>query len=102
MFAHRLAFEFDSIRVVNQPIQDRVGDRGVGDDLVPLVDRKLAGEERGSEPLAVVEDLQQIPILFSSHRGDAKIVDEEQRRSGQLLEQVGQTAIDLANLQLTK
>jgi len=45
VFAHRLAFEFDSIRVVNQPIQDRVGDRGVGDDLVPLVDRKLAGDE---------------------------------------------------------
>ena len=58
MFAHRLAFEFDSIRVVNQPIQDRVGDRGVGDDLVPLVDRKLAGDERGSHPLAVVEYFQ--------------------------------------------
>ena len=102
MFAHRFAFEFDSIGIVNQPIQDRVGDRSVGDDLVPLIDRKLAGDERGSYPLAVVEDFQQIPILFAGHRGDAKIVDDDQRRSGQLLEQVGQTAIDLANLQRPK
>src|SRR5437762_9244923 len=36
------------------------------------------------------------PILFAGHRGDAKIVDDEQRRSAHLLEQVGQTAIDLA------
>ena len=94
MFAHRLAFEFDSIRVVNQPIQDSVGDRGVGNDLVPLVDGKLAGDEGGFHPLAVVENLQQIPILFARHGGDAKIVEDDQRRSGQLLEQVGQCGIE--------
>ena len=30
------------------------------DDLVPLVDRKLAGHEGGSLGMAVVEDLQQV------------------------------------------
>jgi hypothetical protein len=44
---------------------------------VPLVHRKLAGDERGAQPLPVVEDLQQVAILFAGNRRDAEVIDHD-------------------------
>ena len=72
---------------MHQPVQDGVGHSGVGNDFVPLVDGKLAGDEGGALALAVVEDFQQIAILFADHLGNAQVIDNEQRRPSELLEQ---------------
>ena len=61
-FAQRFAFEFDPVGVVDQPIQNGVGHGGIGDDFVPLVNRELAGNERGTLALAVIEHLQELAI----------------------------------------
>src|SRR6185369_1532461 len=61
-FAQGFAFELDPIGVVNQPIQDGIGHRRVGNNFVPLADRELAGNERGPLALAVVEHLQELAI----------------------------------------
>ena len=52
--------------VVEQAITDGVGDGGVAEMVVPLCDGDLAGEERGSVAVAVLDDLEQIaedPLL---------------------------------------
>src|ERR1017187_9478605 len=85
-FSHRFAFQFDPIGVVDQPIQDGIGHRGIGNNFVPLIERELAGNEGGSLALAVIEHLQELAVEFSWNTGNAEIVNYQQRGSGQLLE----------------
>ncbi len=44
------------------PVQDGIGKCGLVDVRVPLIDRKLTGDERGFLVLAILEDLQRIPL----------------------------------------
>ena len=46
--------------VVNQAIQDGVGDRGIADVFMPVFDRELAGDDGGAGAVAVLDDLQEI------------------------------------------
>ena len=46
---------------MEQAIADRVGDGGVAEVVVPLRNGDLAGEDRGSVAVAVLDDLEQIP-----------------------------------------
>ena len=58
------AMELDPVRVVDDPVEDGVGQRGVADDLVPVVDRHLAGDDQRAGAVAILDDLQQIALLF--------------------------------------
>jgi len=40
-FAHRIAPHLQAMRVVNQPVEDTIGGRGIADLLVPARDRQL-------------------------------------------------------------
>jgi len=71
------AEEARGISVVDQSVKDGVGDRGVADEFVPLADGKLAGDEGGAMAGAVIEDLEQVSVLFGGGRSDAQIIDDE-------------------------
>ena len=60
MSAHGLAFKDQSIAVVHDSIEDRVGNGAITQVGVPLIDRKLARDERGASIVAIIEDLKQI------------------------------------------
>ena len=53
-----LAGELDAIGVVNDAIEDGIGERRIADDLVPAVDRQLAGDDDGAGVVAVLDDLR--------------------------------------------
>ena len=63
--AQALALEFDPVRVVDDPIEDGVGQRRVADDLIPAVDRQLTGDNQRAGVVAILDDLQQIALLSS-------------------------------------
>jgi hypothetical protein len=44
--AQRFAFEFKAVRVVEQTIQQRVGDRRIINVFVPTTDGQLTGQKR--------------------------------------------------------
>jgi len=58
--AHGLALEGDAVGVVHEAVEDGVGEGWVADDLVPVLDRQLAGEERRALAVADIEQLQQV------------------------------------------
>lgn len=43
---HRRAFQLDPVRAVNDAVEDRVTERGIGDHLVPFTDGDLAGDQQ--------------------------------------------------------
>jgi hypothetical protein len=59
-----------------EPIADCVGERGVGQVVVPIVRRKLAGDDRRARSVPIFEDLKQVASLTVSQRCDRKIIDD--------------------------
>ncbi len=55
-FAHRVALEVDFVGVVHEAIEDGIGDSTVTEIGVPLIERQLAGDERGCAVVTVVQD----------------------------------------------
>ncbi len=65
--------------VMHQPVQDGIGERGVADGLVPMIDGQLAGDEGGSDAVTVVEDFQQVEVFEAGRLfqlGEAEPVGE--------------------------
>ena len=46
-FTHGLAAELEAVGVVDEAVENGVGESWIADHLVPLVERKLAGDEDG-------------------------------------------------------
>jgi hypothetical protein len=44
LFPHRLAVQFDPVRVVDEPVEDAVGDGGIADLRGPARHQQLAGK----------------------------------------------------------
>jgi len=53
------------VGVVEEAVEDGVAEGGIADDIVPVFDRHLAGEERAAPCVAVVEDLEQVVAPLS-------------------------------------
>ena len=74
---------------MDDPVQDRIGQRRITDDLVPAVDRHLAGDDQRAGVVAVLDDLQQIALLFGEQRFRPPIVQDQQIDPGELVQQLG-------------
>ena len=73
--ADRFTLEMDLVGAVHEAIEDRVGERGIADVVVPVLDWKLTGHDGGSGPDPIIEHLEQIGALARADRGDGKVVD---------------------------
>src|SRR5450756_1896057 len=86
-FTHALALECQPVRVVHEPIEDRGGDVRIGDCLVPVIDRKLAGHNRRAAIVPSLDNLKDVATLLSGERGEAPIVQDQQLDARQVLEE---------------
>ncbi len=73
--AHAVAVELDAVGVVDDAIEDGVGQGGIADDLVPALDRQLAGDQQRAGVVAVLDDLEQIAALLGAERLGSPIVE---------------------------
>jgi hypothetical protein len=69
---------------VDKPVEDCIGQGGVGQTGMPVRDGHLGSQQRGAASIAVIQDLQQVPGL-GPRQGD--VVGELRIR--QLIEQSG-------------
>ena len=76
--SHAVSLECEAVCVVDETVEDGVGDGGIGDDLVPVIDRHLAGDDGRSALMPVVDDLEQIATLFAGERSEAPVVEDEE------------------------
>jgi hypothetical protein len=60
--AQRAAGERDAVGVVHEAIEDRVAKRRVADQVVPVIDRDLARQQRGTSAGAILNDLENLII----------------------------------------
>ncbi len=66
------------MRVVDESIEDGVGIGRVADDVVPLVDRDLAGDDGGAPAVAFFENLEEIVACGGVERFETPVVEDEE------------------------
>lgn len=60
--------------VVDEAVEDGVGVGWIADDIVPFVDRELAGDDRGSSSMAFFKNFQQVMSSGGIERFETPIV----------------------------
>ena len=72
---------------MHQTVEDGVGDCGISDQLVPMLDGNLAGHDCRAAAVTVVDDVEQVAALLRGERGEPPIVEDQQLDTCQALEQ---------------
>jgi hypothetical protein len=81
------------VGVVDETIQDGVGIGGVADDAVPGGDGKLAGDDRRSTAVAVLEDFQEIVPRLFVERFETPLVEDQKLNVAQGALQPGVSSV---------
>ena len=60
LLSHAFSGELQAVSVVNEAIQDGVSEGWVTDNVVPMFNRDLAGDDGRGATVAIIEDLQEV------------------------------------------
>ena len=99
-FAHRFSLEMDLVGVVQEPVEDRVGERGIADVVVPEFERELAGDESGATADAVVEQFEQVVAFARTEGSDGEVVDHHEIDLGDGGETFAEAAVGVTQAEL--
>jgi hypothetical protein len=69
------AFKLDTMGIVNNAIEDRIGERRIADNVVQAIKRDLAGDEERAFVVSIIDDLEEIAALLVIERFRSKIVN---------------------------
>ena len=64
--------------VVNEAVEDCIGVGWIADHRVPVLDGELAGDDGGTTPVAVLENLEQIVAGLGVERLQSPVVEDEE------------------------
>ena len=67
--SHGSSFEWNSVSIVNESVQNGIGDGWIPDMVVPVFDAELARDKGRGIPVTVFSDLQKISSLGVGQRG---------------------------------
>jgi hypothetical protein len=93
VLAQAVAAELQAMGVVDDAVENGVGERRLADQLMPFVDRDLAVDQRGAAAVAVFNDFEHVMALFGRERLKAPIVEDQQLDAAKGPYQAGITAI---------
>ena len=76
--SHRGTFKGDPVGVVNETVEDGVAEGGIADDVMPVLDGELTGDEGRASSVAVFEDIEKVTALGVVERGHPEVVEHEE------------------------
>ena len=79
--------------VVDEAVEDGVGVGGVADEPVPVGDGDLAGDERRSSAVAVLEDFEEVVAGLGSERFETPVVEDQEVDGAEAFETAGEAAV---------
>ena len=98
--AHGWPVQFQPIGIVDDAIEDGVGEGRLADDIVPLVEGKLAGDERRAVAIAILDDLHQIAPLVGGEPVRSPVVEDQQIGLDQRAEQAREATVTMGELEI--
>src|SRR5665213_4603328 len=60
LLSHAFSGELKAVSVMNEAVQDRVAQGGIADNVVPMFDWDLAGDNGRGATVAIIKDLQKV------------------------------------------
>lgn len=69
LFSPAFSCEFEAVSVVDQAVENGVGEGRICDRLVPVLDGQLAGDDGGAAAVTILEDFEKVAPLRSGERG---------------------------------
>lgn len=82
------------MRIVDDPIEDCVCDGGFSDNVMPLCDGKLRGDERRFPAITFFEDFQQVEALLIRERVGFPVIEDQQLNAGEFVDQSWKAAVE--------
>ncbi len=73
-----MTVEFEAVSVVDQAVEDGIGECGFVDDVVPCGNRELAGDQDRASLVAVLDDFHEVPSLTGGQTIRTPVVQYEQ------------------------
>src|SRR5665811_1368284 len=89
LLSETLSFEFDAVGVVDDAIEDCVGDGGISDNFIPAVDGQLAGDADRACFISVVEEHEHIAALIGVERLRSLVIKSEQIETSDSTQHLG-------------
>ena len=88
-----VAGEIDPVSIVDEAIEDGIGVSGIADQLVPFVDRDLAGDNCRSAAVTFFEDLEEVVTSDGIERLEPPVVEDKQLNPSERPQDAGITAV---------
>ena len=63
--------------MMHEPIEDGIAEGGVADNVMPVIDGELAGDEGGAPTVAVLEHLEEISAFGLVEGLEPEVIDEQ-------------------------
>jgi hypothetical protein len=87
--SHAFSSHVDAVGVVDEAVENGVGQGRIADNFVPLVGGDLAGDDGGTAPVTVFEYLEQIDALSVCEDRQSPIVEDQQIDAAEHFEGAG-------------
>ena len=81
--------------VMDQPVEDSVGNRGIADLFMPVRYGKLTGDDGGGVPMSLLNNLQQVSSFSVGHGGEAEIINHQDLGIGELVDDFAVASVSL-------
>ena len=86
--------------LMDQAIEDGIGERRFTEIGMPGVDRELAGDQGGAGVDAVIEDFEQICPILSRESREAPVIQHDERGFGRRFQELDVAAVAVRDPQL--
>ena len=93
VFSHGLSAHLDAMGIVDQTIEDAVGDGGIADLLVPARDGELGSENSGASLVTILADFPDFAALAFIERGHGPVIDDENFDATESCQEVSQAPV---------
>jgi hypothetical protein len=93
LFSHAFSGELKAVSVVNEAVQDGVAEGGVADDVVPVFDGDLAGNDGRGATVAIIKDLQKVAPFGRIENRKAPVVEDQELNAAEGFEQAAISAV---------
>src|SRR5215831_18850935 len=99
--AHRARpFELEAVGVVDDAIEDGIGEGGIADEIVPGFDGELTSDQSRGSAMPFLNDLHEVASLAGVEAVGTEVVEDQQVDLGQQAEEASEATIPMGELQL--
>src|SRR6476620_11326970 len=88
--------------VMHEAVEDRVGEGRIAYDLVPGIERQLAGDQRRAGAITVLDDLHEVAPLVGGEPVWAQVIKDQQIGLGKRAEQTREAAVSVSQFKIGK